>query len=172
MNYSYSVGLSTPSPGRITDAIAPTQRTSRWLLEVATPRFGELNTVSFDCLVEEVLERHGRTLSTSGTLTLAEFEKLRVKATPSRPANRRNPDAVRLEVLYENIRQLFRKRKKQAAILAYLKSPDGKDLNAEVQWELKRNPTTTRGKKQRRTEKHVVAAALRKVYAKQPNKRP
>jgi hypothetical protein len=64
---------NTPYPGRITDAIAPTLSAFRRLQEAAIPRYGELTSLAFDCLVAEVLERAGYDATEASTLTVEEF---------------------------------------------------------------------------------------------------
>lgn len=75
------------------------------------------------------------------------------------------PDQRRREALYECIRALKRKGMTETSIVAHLDTPDGRDLMAEVRWELNQRPNTTRGGNERaRAPADVVSAALAKLF--------
>ncbi len=79
-------------------------------------------------------------------------------------------DAIRRDALYKSIQALYLGGMRETGIVAHLATPEGKDLMAEVRWELERRPNT-RGKPSRaRVPGDVVAAALRIVFsqAQQP----
>jgi hypothetical protein len=83
---------------------------------------------------------------------------------PPQPPRAESKDERRRRMLYESIRQLKQGGMTEAGILAHLDTPAGKDLLAEVRWELDQRPNTRTKPRRARAPADVVAAALRAIY--------
>ncbi len=84
-------------------------------------------------------------------------------AKPSAKPNTRRNDAQ--NVLYEYIRNL--KLRGVLKAVAFIQSPDGKNLREMIEQELKRRPMTRQKPPRKRTPADVVKAAIKLTYPSQ-----